>query len=105
MGEQLDRQTGIPNHSNTYRPRSVSNTQSQICIICLLILSVLHVMNDFGQFCYDIWCQTLNRESAKGRETACLLDLPCLSGCGIRDEGIGQKWPALRLPSSLESIA
>lgn len=48
-----------PDHGHTDRPRSVSNAKSEIGIVRLLVLPVLHVVNNFGNSGEDIWCKGL----------------------------------------------
>jgi len=48
-----------PNHGHTNRPRGVSNAQSEVGIVRLLVLPVLHVVNNFGDSHEDIRCKSL----------------------------------------------
>lgn len=40
-----------PNHGDTNRPRSITDGQTEICIVCVAVFSFLHVMHDFGKTC------------------------------------------------------
>jgi len=48
------------NHGHTDGPRSVSNAKSKVRIVRLLVLPILHIVDDFGDSGEYIRCECLS---------------------------------------------
>lgn len=50
-----------PDHGYANRPRSISDAEPEIGVVCSLVFSLLHIMYDFREFPQNILCDCLNR--------------------------------------------
>lgn len=65
-------------HGHTDRPGGVPDTQSEISIVCGLVVPHLHVVDDFGEVAEYVVFEGLEDSFERGREINALRNcLPC----------------------------